>query len=96
MKEKVKSKSVHVVDSGDKDDREVGHLDYVYSIDSRLTTSGRWWNRNFRFPCPISGHEHELASCAEFFQLNPKERQERSKGKICKTCFKVGGGVPRQ
>ena len=61
MKGKVKSKSVHVVDLGNKDDGEAGHLDHVYSIDSRLTTSGKWWNRNFQFPCPIPGHEHAFS-----------------------------------
>ena len=52
---------------------------------------GRWWNRDLRFPCPILEHEHELTSCNEFFQMTPKERQEKSRGRICKTCFKAGG-----
>ena len=63
----------------------------MYSIVSRLKSSGRWWNRSFRFPCPIMGHEHELTSCEEFFQLTPKDRQEKSRGRICKTYFKPGG-----
>ena len=91
VKGKVKTKSAHVVDSGNKEDGEPGHLDWVYSIDSRLTTSGRWWNRSFQFPCPLAGHDHELSSFKDFFQMSPKERQDKSKGKICKTCFKVGG-----
>ena len=91
MRGKVKTKSAHVVDSRDNEGGEAVQIDHVYSVDSRLKSSGRWWNRSLRFPCPIEGHKHELTSCEVFFQLTPKERQEKSRGRICKTCFKPGG-----
>ena len=68
--------------------KTVGH---IYAVDSRLISSGRWWDRDQVFPCPIEGHKHELTDCAEFFAMNPKDRQESSRGRICKTCFKPGG-----
>ena len=52
MKGKVKPKSAHVVDSRDKEKGESGHLDHVYSVDSRLTTSGRWWKSELPVPVP--------------------------------------------
>ena len=91
MRRKVKPKSTHVVDSRDVEGGEPVQVDHVYSVDSRLKSSGRWWNRSLRFPCPIERYEHELTSCEVFFQLTPKERQEKSRGRICKTCFKPGG-----
>ena len=48
MRGKVKSKSAHIVDSRDNEGGEPVHVDQVYSVDSRLKSSGRWWNRNFR------------------------------------------------
>ena len=62
MRGKAKPKSTHVVDSRGNEGGEPVQVDPVYSIDSRLKSSGRWWNRSFRFPCPIMGHEHELTS----------------------------------
>ena len=91
MRGKVKPKSTHVVDSRSNEGGKPVQMDHVYSIDSRLKLSGRWWNRSFQFPCPILEHEHELTSCDNFFQLTPQERQEKSRGRICKTCFKPGG-----
>ena len=35
-------------------------LDQLYMIDSRLTSSGRWWNRNYDFPCPLAGWTRSL------------------------------------
>ena len=66
-------------------------MDHLYSIDSRLKSSGRWWNRDLWFPCPMLGHVHELTTCESFFQMTSKERQESSRGRICRTCFKPGG-----
>ena len=91
MRGKVKTKSAHVMDSRDNENGENIQIDHVYCMDSWLKSSGRWWNRDRRFPCPIEGQEHELTTCEPFFQMTPKERQERSRGRICKTCFKPGG-----
>ena len=42
MRVKVKTKSVHVVDSRDNEGGEAVQIDHVYSVDSRLKSSGRW------------------------------------------------------
>ena len=91
MRGKVKTKLAHVLDSRDNENGENQQVDHVYSVDSRLKSSGRWWNHDCRFPCPILGHKHELTTCEPFFQMTPRERQESSRGRICKTCFKPGG-----
>ena len=69
------------MDSRDNEGRETVQIDHVYSVDSRLKPSGRWWDRSLQFPCPIEGHVHELTFCDLFFQLTPKERQEKSRGR---------------
>ena len=81
MRGKVKPKSTHVVDSRDNDGGEPVHIDHVYSVDSRLKSSGRLWDRNFRFPSPLLGHEHELTSCDDFFSINPEGEAGEIQGK---------------
>ena len=52
----------------------------------------QWFNSNWRFPCPLGGHDHELASCKEFLSLSPAEKISRvEKGRICYTCLKPRG-----
>ena len=75
----------------DREDADLRGWDQLYTIDSRLTSSGRWWNRNYDFPCPLAGHDHELSTCKDFYQMTPKDRQVDCQGKICKTCIKAGG-----
>ena len=93
LRGKPRTKAVHTVDSSETENtttttKPVG---YIYAVDSRLMSYCRWWDRDQVFPCPIEGHKHELTECGEFFTMNPKERQENSRGWICKTCFKPGG-----
>ena len=38
-------------------------------------------------PCPIKDHDHELASCKEYFKLKPFERYKASFRKSCYTCL---------
>ena len=91
LKTKVKTKSAQVMDSRDTEAGENQQVDHMYIVDSRLKWSGRWWNRDLRFPCSILGHKHELSSDDVFFSMSPKDRQENSRGRICKTGFKPGG-----
>ena len=52
----------------------------------------QWFNSNWRFPCPLGGHDHELESCKEFLSLSPAEKISRvEKGRICYTCLKPRG-----
>ena len=67
MRDKVKMKSAHVVDSRDNKGGETVQIDHLYSVHSRLKSLGRWWNRSLRFLCPIERHEHKLTSCELFF-----------------------------
>ena len=48
----------------------------------------KWNLPGLKFPCPISGHQHELTNCSEFFSFNPAERWSKmDKGKICYACL---------
>ena len=76
MRGKVKSKLAHVLDSRDNENGENQQVDHVYSMDSRLKSSGRWWNHDCRFLCPILGHEHE-----PFFQMTSR-RGRRAQGDL--------------
>ena len=91
LKAKPRVKSAHVVDSEDREDSDLRSWDQLYVIDNRLTSSGRWWKRDFPFPCPLGGHDHDLSTCKEFHKMTPKERQVECQGRICKTCLKAGG-----
>ena len=66
-------------------------MDQVYRIDNRLVKSGKWWNANFKYPCPVDSHNHELYQCGVFMGMSLKERHEKLKGRICRTCLKSGG-----
>ena len=46
----------------------------------------------YKFPCPMTNHDHKIAACAEFFALTPKARWFKiPKGQICYTCLKPKG-----
>ena len=49
------------------------------------------WDPSFKFPCPVESQNHELYQCSLFLGMTPKERHEKLRGKICKTCLKPGG-----
>jgi hypothetical protein len=46
-----------------------------------------WFNPSLKFPCPIFAHDHELASCAEFFSLPGGEKKRISGRKLCFSCL---------
>ena len=52
---------------------EEKNMDHVYRIDSRLVKSGKWWNNNFKYPCPVDSHSHELYQCG----MTPKEQHDK-------------------
>jgi len=54
---------------------------------TRYSPPRTWYKPGAIFPCPLSGHSHEMYECREFFSLNPYTRWDLSgKGKICFTC----------
>ena len=98
MKPKTKSlhtvnlveESQHIKVGADSQDRS---MDFLYRVDTLLTKSGKWWDSSLRYPCPIEAHKHELYQCSLFLGMSPKERHEKLKGRICRTCLKPGGSV---
>ena len=48
-----------------------------------------WYAPGGIFPCPISGHTHEMHQCKEFFSLHPHKRWDAvGKNKICFCCLR--------
>ena len=46
----------------------------------------KWYLPGLKFP--LANHQHELATCSEFFSLNPAERWSKmEKGKLCYACL---------
>ena len=93
MKGKPKSKGVHVIGNQEDAMLKGQEREVVYAVDSQPAQSGKWWSNEFRFPCPIKFHSYELSQCTKFLTMTPRERQEALGMKICKTCFKPGGGL---
>ena len=49
------------------------------------------WNppSGLKFPCPLTNHNHEVSTCAEFFSFSPLDHQEKiEKGRMCFSCMK--------
>ena len=47
---------------------------------------------NYKFPCPLQNHDHEIAACPEFLTLTSKDRWFKiPRGCICYTCLKPKG-----
>ena len=102
LRAKPKPRSLHTIDTVEESHHSVPHvevevdsqdrsLDYLYKFDTGLAKSGKWWDQNLKFPCPIEAHRHELFQCPSFMGMSPKERHEKFKGRICRTCLKPGG-----
>ena len=56
-----------------------------------VTGNSTWINpgSNYKFPCPLQSHDHEIAACSEFLTLTPKDRWYKiPRGHICYTCLK--------
>ena len=45
------------------------------------------FGKQFKCPCTMRNHLHEVGECAEFFSLKPEERQAMGKKKVCYTCL---------
>ena len=46
----------------------------------------KWYLPGLKFP--LANHQHELATCSEFFSFNPAERWSKmEKGKLCYACL---------
>ena len=82
---KSKPKSVHKTEGIIESDPEETHDVGVFATSYHKV---RWYLPNLKFPCPLSGHTHEISTCEEFFSFNPTERWSKmDKGKLCYTCF---------
>lgn len=44
-------------------------------------------HKEFDFPCPMGGHEHEVGKCQDFFKASPGERLKGAKSKVCFSCL---------
>ena len=70
LRMKPKTKSLQTVDLIEEiPHTEVGRtpdrsIDFFYRIDARLTKSGKWWDPNLRYPCPIESHKQALYQCS--------------------------------
>ena len=95
---KPKVKSVHTFDAV----KETPHIevradsrdksrDLLYRIDARFMKSGKWWDPSLKFPCLVDSHSHKLYQCVSFLGMTRKERHERLKGRISRTCLKPRG-----
>ena len=51
-----------------------------------LSNAG-WYNPSLKFPCPITGHQHEIAGCIELFSSTPKQRRDFGGRKLCFICM---------
>ena len=102
LRAKPKPRSLHTIDTVEESHHSVPHmeaevdsryrsLDNLYKFDTWLAKSGKWWDQNLKFPCPIEAHRHELFQCPSFMGMSPKERHEKLKGRICRTYLKPGG-----
>ena len=46
----------------------------------------------YKFPCPLQSHDHEIAACLEFLTITPKDCWVKiPRGRICYTCLKPKG-----
>ena len=82
---KSKPKSVHRTEGIIESDPEEMHEVGVFATSYHKV---RWYLPNLKFPCPLSGHSHEISICVEFFSFNPTERWNKmDKGKLCYTCL---------
>lgn len=69
-------------------DDEFGYPKVAMATNSNLR---QWWRNDLKFPCPMKGHEHELSTCAEFFQQTPTQRRlepKRTGRRICWCCLR--------
>ena len=80
-----KGKSAHkVTESKDSNGEEESHS----SAFTTKISNPKWYRAGLKFPCPLTNHQHEMSTCAEFFSLSPGDRWNKmEKGKICYACL---------
>ena len=74
----VKNKAKGVFTTFDHSDPE--SKDEV-STSAHVVAGNSYWIKpgsNYKFPCPLQNHDHEIAACSEFLTLTPKDRWFRS------------------
>ena len=93
LKTKPTVKSIHAIGTQEESPHvevrtEEKNMEHVYRIDSHLVKSGKRWNNNFKYLCSVDSHSHDLYQCGVFMGMIPKERHDKLKGRICRTCLK--------
>ena len=80
-----KGKSAHkVMESKDSNGEKESHS----SAFTTKLSNPKWYRAGLKFPCPLTNHQHEMSTCAEFFSLSPGDRWNKmEKGKICYACL---------
>ena len=66
-------RSTHKIQCQDEEDYQNDQETSVLAVrESNLNP----WNppTELQFPCPMTGHKHEVSKCKEFFDLSPKDR----------------------
>lgn len=83
-------KTVHNVveaDDGTSSDNEESCGVHYQSAQAPSSPKVINFGGQFKFPCTLKNHSHELGECAEFFSMTPEERQSLGKKKVCYTCM---------
>ena len=71
--------------------QDEGESDQEISVLAVRELSPKPWNppSEPKFPCPLTGHKHEMRKCKEFFYMSPRDRWEKSeKGRMCFSSLK--------
>ena len=83
-----KSPSSHPLEVDDDDSGSAYNLDANQNESSKKSSKKKeWGGTNYKFPCPITDHFHELGSCSKFFKMTAKERSEVAIRKLCFSCL---------
>ena len=90
--EKTKGRAVHAAAKGFSESGSDDEVGTVHGVQKRketrkITIERDWANPKWKFPCPLDKHDHEVASCVEFFALTSQERRSATIKRQCWTCF---------
>ena len=82
---KPKPKYAHKIGevSGNKSEEETSNGAFA----TKFSTC-KWYRADLKFPCPMTNHQHEMSTSAEFFSMSPRDRWNKmKKGRICYACL---------
>jgi len=82
---RTKTKSAHKVGEVESEKLEDEMSSDAFATKFNAT---KWYRASLKFPCPLSNHQHEMSTCAEFFSLSPGDRWNKmEKERICYSCL---------